>query len=318
MRALRPRWERLRPKAVALALCLLGPASAAVALASQNDGWPPPNWTEAVAPFAVADDLYYVGTAELGSFLFTSTAGHILLDVPMEENVDRVQSSIESLGFSLRDVRLLVISHAHFDHVGGLAEMKRRTGAEVVVLPASVELLESGGLTDFFLSPEDAAFPPVNVDRTLPPGGSVRLGPWELTAHWTPGHTRGCTSWGAEVRVAGVPRKALVVCSLTVLPGYQLVGESPSYPDIGQDFCRSASHLASLSIDVFLANHASFFGAMPKRSGGVKAFVDPTRYERYLERARHRIQTVLGEQSGSTGSWSAAEIEACGQPRPLG
>lgn len=284
-------------------------------LAAQDDSWPPPLWTEAVEPFAVADDLYYVGTAELGSFLFTSPAGHILLDVPMAENVDRVQRSIESLGFALRDVRVIVISHAHFDHVGGLAEMKRRTGAEVVTLPASVELLESGGLSDFFLSPEEAAFPPVLVDRTLSPGGSLRLGPWELTAHWTPGHTRGCTSWSSEVLVGGEPRNALVLCSLTVLSGYRLVGDAPSYPGIGSDFCDSVARLASLPVDVFLANHASFFAAMPKRLGGVSAFIDPLRYRQYLERARQRIQAVLLEQASTAGDASAIDVESCGSTR---
>lgn len=303
------------PVLPARALCLLVIVHGLSAVgAAQDATWPPANWTEAVEPFAVAEDLYYVGTAELGSYLFTSAAGHILLDVPLAENVDRVQQSIEKLGFSLRDVRLLIISHAHFDHTGGLAEMKRRTGAEVVVLAASVELLESGGGSDFFLSPEDAAFPPVTVDRTLPPGGTLRLGPWRLTAHWTPGHTRGCTSWGTEVRVAGERRNALVLCSLTVLSGYQLLGETPSYPGIGRDFCDSVTHLESLPVEVFLANHASFFGAAGKREQGATAFVDPVRYRQFLQRARQRIRSVLNEQAAQGGPSSSFAIETCGAP----
>ena len=306
---------RTRPRFPLFALCLLSVLRGVASVGSaQEPTWPPANWTEAVEPFAVAEDLYYVGTAELGSFLFTSAAGHILLDVPLAENVDRVQQSIEKLGFSLRDVRILIISHAHFDHAGGLAEMKRRTGAEVVVLPASVELLESGGDTDFFLSPEDAAFPPVDVDRTLPPGGTLRVGPWELTAHWTPGHTRGCTSWEAEVKVAGERRSALVLCSLTVLPGYRLLGERPSYPGIARDFCDSVAHLESLPVEVFLANHASFFGAARKRDQGASAFVDPIRYRQFLERARHRIRSTLTEQAEQDGSSSPVAVETCGSP----
>lgn len=281
----------------------------------QNDAWPPANWTEAVEPFAVADGLYYVGTAELASYLFTSSAGHVLLDVPMEENVDRVVESIESLGFSLRDVRYLVTTHAHFDHAGGLAEMKRRSGAEVVTLPASVELLGSGGRTDFFLSPEDAAFPPVTVDRTLAPGSTLRLGPWELVAHWTPGHTRGCTSWSARVRIGGRETTALVLCSLTVLPGYRLLGDDPSYPGIASDFCNSVTRLRSLSVDVFLANHASFFGASGKRARGKAAFLDPLGYQRYLERARQRIQAVLADQAPAAAA-DSNDIATCGAVGP--
>lgn len=297
--------RRLRAVAAFCALVSVGGL-----VSAQDDSWPPANWTEAVEPFALADDLYWVGTAELGAFLFTSTAGHILLDVPLAANVDRVQDSIEALGFELRDVQILAISHAHFDHAGGVAEMKRRTGAEVVALPSSVELLESGGRTDFYLEPEDAAFPPVNVDRVIAPGSTLRLGPWELTAHWTPGHTRGCTSWSASVRVAGQARHALILCSLTVLPGYQLLGEAPSYPGIARDFCNSVAHLRTLPVEVFLANHGSFFGAQRKREQGPSAFVDPARYRWFLERARQRVQIVLREQAGA----SSFDIESCGAP----
>jgi metallo-beta-lactamase class B len=265
----------------------------------QNDFVPPGSWTEPVEPFRIAGNLYYVGTAELTAFLLVTPDGHILIDAPMEENVSLLLDNITALGFDPQDVEVQLASHAHFDHVGGLAGTLRATGAELVLSERDAALVGRGGKGDFHLG-DRAPYPAARADRTIGHLETVTLGDTTLTAHLTPGHTRGCTTWSTTVLEGGEQLEVLSVCSLTVLPGYRLAGDDPSYPGIARDFCRSLEHLRSLEPDLFLASHGSFFVLQMKRErlveGSSRAFVDPEGYRRWLERADERIEQVLRSQ----------------------
>jgi metallo-beta-lactamase class B len=263
----------------------------------------PANWTEAIEPFAIADGVYWVGSADLSSYLFTSSAGHILIDAPLEENVDLVLRNIEKLGYKPDDIEILIASHGHYDHTGGTATMLERTGAELRLSPEEAKLVGAGGKGDFFLG-DRAAYRPAKAARTLSDGEIVRVGDRALTAHFTPGHTKGCTSWSGTVSIAGKDATFVSICSLTVLPGYVLAGEKPSYPGIARDYCSSVAHLRTLAPDIFLASHGSFFGMTEKaarlRAGNALAFFDPTGYTAYLDGAAEKIEKTLAEQ-GFTG-----------------
>ncbi len=300
-----PRWNRSRAIAgcTALVVALAGPVLAQDPADEPSEWQMPASWTNPVEPFQIADDLYYVGTEQLSSFLFATSAGLVLLDAPMQQNVDKVLASIRTLGFDPGDIRYLIASHGHFDHVGGLASMQEATGGRIVLSALDAPLVANGGRGDFFLG-DTAPYAAVESDRIMAPGDVLRLGGLELTANLTAGHTKGCTSWSAYVQVAGKSRKMVVVCSLSVLEGYHLAGENPSYQGIARDFCNSVRALRRLGAEVFLASHPSFFSMQAKASRlshDPEAFVDPAGLDRYLDRARASIERTLAEQGVATG-----------------
>jgi len=249
-------------------------------------------WNQPVAPFRIVGNLYYVGTNEITAFLLTSPEGHILLDGGFPETAPLIADAIRTLGFGIEDVRILLNSHAHFDHAGGLAALRAMSGARVLASAPDAELLERGGAGDYLLG-DSATFPPVPVDRRLHDGERVGVGGVTLTAHLTPGHTRGCTTWTTTITDGGRKYNVVFVCSVTVLPGARLAGPSPSYPGIADDYARTFRVLDSLTPDVFLAAHGSFFHLERKRraraaGGEDNPFVDPDGYHAYVDRGRRR------------------------------
>ncbi|MEQ9400637.1 MAG: subclass B3 metallo-beta-lactamase [Longimicrobiales bacterium] len=253
------------------------------------------DWTRPFAPVAVADRMYYVGSAGLGAFLLTSDEGHILIDGTLEENVPALLDNVRSLGYDPADIRIHLVTHAHFDHVGGSAAVVQATGADLLVSEADAPFLREG--RDFGLDTDGYA--PADVARTLRHLETVRLGDLAVTAHVTPGHTPGCTNWTGTVTVAGQPRRFLLACSLSALGAYRLTGDDPTWPGLAESFCRSLDYLRAQEADVFLANHGQFFGleekAAARRAGDEDAFVDPGALDRFLggaatgiDRARER------------------------------
>src|SRR5215207_10990829 len=159
------------------------------------------DWLEPFPAFRIAGNLYYVGSRGLASYLITTPEGHILINSDLEANVPMIQKSIESLGFKFSDIKILLISHAHWDHCAGSAMIKRLTGAKYMVMEGDVQVVESGGKTDFqYADDATTLYAPTKVDRVLHDGDEVKLGDAILTAHLTPGHTRGCTTWTMRVR----------------------------------------------------------------------------------------------------------------------
>ncbi|HVR29914.1 MAG TPA: subclass B3 metallo-beta-lactamase, partial [Thermoanaerobaculia bacterium] len=264
----------------------------------------PANWTEPIEPFAIAEGLYWVGSADLAAYLLTSDDGHILIDAPLEENVELVLGNIRKLGFEPTDARVLLASHGHFDHTGGMATMLERTGAELVLSPVEAILVGAGGKGDFHLG-DRASYRPAKAARTIGHGETVRVGDRTLVAHLTPGHTKGCTSWSGTAKIAGEELTFVSICSLSVLPGYRLAGDDPSYPGIARDYCSSVAHLRSLEADLFLASHGSFIGLAEKAvalaAGDARAFVDPEGYAAYLDRSLQRIEETLAGQGFEGG-----------------
>lgn len=279
--------------AVALLAVAAGPAPG-----QDSEAWREMN--RPVEPFRIAGPLYYVGASDVTAFLVTTPRGHVLIDGGFAETAPLIRDAIAALGFDVRDVRVLLNSHAHLDHAGGLAALRAWSGAEVVASRADAPLLERGGLGDDVLG-DGAPFPAVPVDRRIDDGDTVELGDVVLTARVTPGHTRGCTSWDLTVPDGDRRLRVVAVCSLTILPGARLTGPEATYPGIAADFARSIDALAALPADVFLASHGSFFGLDAKRAAlaadpSRNPFVDPGRYARYLARARERLDERLAAE----------------------
>jgi metallo-beta-lactamase class B len=259
-----------------------------------------PTWTEPFPPFRIADNLYYVGSKGLANYLITTPQGHILINSDLEANVPLIRASIEQLGFKFSDVKILLISHAHWDHDAGSAKVKELTGAKYMVMDADVSVVESGGRTDFhYASDATALYPRTRVDRVLHDGDQVKLGDVVLVAHLTPGHTKGCTTWTLTVRDGGKTYDAVIIGSPNVNPGYNLV-DNAKYPTIADDYERTFRVLKSLSCDVFLGAHGSYFGLDAKyarrRAGAADAFVDPSGCAAFIAQKEREFRAELAKQ----------------------
>jgi metallo-beta-lactamase class B len=244
-------------------------------------------------------NLYYVGAAGVSSFLITSREGHVLIDTGFEETVPAIRANVEKLGFQVKDIKVLLSSHAHADHVGGHAAMKELTGAQVMVSERDAPLLARGGRNDHAMG-DSLTYRPVKADHTLRDREEVSVGEATLTAHRTPGHTPGCTTWTMKVDDEGRPRHVVFHCSTSILPGVTLRGNT-KYPQVSDDFKHTFEVLRSLPCDVFLAPHPMMFGLEEKAERLRKGekpnpFVDPKGYRDFVNQGeRTYLQKLAGE-----------------------
>ena len=259
-----------------------------------------PDWTEPFPPFRIADNLYYVGSKGLANYLVTTPQGNILMNSDLEANVPLIQASIEKLGFKFKDTKILLISHAHWDHDAGSAMIKEITGAKYMVMDADVAVVESGGKTDFeYGNSPTTLYRPAKVDRVLHDGDEVKLADALLVAHLTPGHTKGCTTWTMQVTDRGKAYNVVMLGSPNVNPGYKLV-DNKAYPEIAEDYERMWSVLKSLPCDIFLGAHGSYFGLEEKyalaKEGSSNPLVDPSGYKKYIAQKEQDFRTELARQ----------------------
>jgi len=264
---------------------------------AQND------WTEPFPAFRIAGNLYYVGSKGLANYLITTPQGHILINSDLEANVPLIRASIESLGFKFTDVKILLISHAHWDHDAGSDLIKKLTGAKYMVMETDVPVVESGGKSDFqYGNDPTTLYSPTKVDRVLRDGDEVKLGDAVLTARLTPGHTKGCTTWTMKVKDSGKTRDVVIVGSPNVNPGYKLVGNS-LYPGIAEDFEKTFKVLKSLPCDYFLGAHGAYFDMETKyaqlKAGVSTAFIDPVGYKSYVAERESAFRRELAKQKGA-------------------
>jgi metallo-beta-lactamase class B len=264
----------MRVSLAASALAILLPCAFAQSAASFSNS----EWVKPFPPFRIAANVYWVGTWDLSTYLITTPQGHILVNTGLAETVPQIKAGIEQLGFKLSDVKILTATHGHFDHVAGLAELKRLTGAQVVISEPDADLLETGGKSDFrFGDDPGARFEPVHVDRRLKNGDRIDLGGVVLTAHLHPGHTKGATSFTFDVREADKTWRVGIVNMASINPGVRVSG-MPKFPDIAQAYARTFHDQKEMKIDIFLASHAVQFDLHKKYAPG-----DPYRADRFVD-----------------------------------
>ena len=256
---------------------LLVAACVAVLAAAQDDMNAP------FPPHRIADNLYYVGSKGLATYLITTPQGHILINSGYERTVPVILGNMLKLGFKPTDVKILLASHAHSDHVEGMAALQQATGGHVFAMEGDAEVMAKGGEGQYLYKDH---WTPVKVDRVLHDGDTVTLGGATLTAHLTPGHTRGCTTWTMKVKDKGKTYDVVIVGSPNVNPGFQLV-HNADYPEIADDYARTFRVLKSLHCDIFLGAHGSYYNLEEKYAAlkvGVKGnpFVDPQGYQAYV------------------------------------
>lgn len=282
-----------------LACTALAPSLRAFALGT-------PDWTAPFPPHRIFANIYYVGTKDLAAFLVVTPSGNILINSNLESAVPQIQHNIETLGFKYADTRILLISHAHIDHAGGSARILRETGAKYMVMDDDVDVVESGGKTDFVYGKDpEMLYPAAKVDRVLHDGNVVTLGDSSLVARKTPGHTRGCTTWTMSIKQGNRLVSVVIVGSTSVNTGYILTGPHPSYPHIADNFAYTFAVLKSLSCDVFLGAHASYYDMEAKyaklKQGDAGAFFDPQGYHRFIVEREEIYRKELAKQEAAYG-----------------
>jgi metallo-beta-lactamase class B len=257
-----------------------------------------PEWNQPVKPFRIIGNIYYVGASEVSSFLITTPNGHILLDSGFAETVPLIADGIKQLGFKIEDVKVLINSHAHYDHAAGLAQLKRLTGAQLMLSEPDAATVANGGKGDFQWG-DTFTYEPVGADRVLKDKDQVDLGGVTMIARLTPGHTRGCTTWLMKA-TEGSKAYDVVFIGSTTAPGYKLV-DNPKYPNIVSDYEYTFRLLRSLPCDVFLGPHGSFFHLKEKagrlaRGERPNPFVERKTYRAFLDRTEKEFLDLLSKQ----------------------
>ena len=260
------------------------------------------DWNQPIKPYKIVGNVYYVGAKEVASYLIVTSQGLILLDTGFLETVPQIKQNVAQLGFRFEDIKVLINSHAHADHAGGFALLKKElTGAKLMVSEGDAPLFARGGKDDPNFG-DHFLFQPVKADRILRDGDTVQLGGVTMTARITPGHTPGCTTWTMKVR-EGSKTYDVVFYGSTTIPGYKLVGNT-NYPNIADDFDRSFRILKTLPCDIFLAPHGSFFSMLEKmkqlgQTPSQNPFIDPAGYKRTIERTEKEFRAELKRQQSA-------------------
>ena len=260
-------------------------------------------WNDPAEPMKIVGPISFVGTKGLGVWLISTSEGHILLNTGMHSSGPMIEASIRTLGLKPEDIKLLLTGHAHIDHVGGHAYIKQLSGAQVAMMDAETDVLQTGGKLDFFSGKDVEAmgYEPVNVDRVFRDGDTIKLGDVALTARLTPGHTKGATTFIMNVVEGGKIYTAVFPDGSGVNPGYRL-GKDPSYPGIGDDYRRTLYVLETLKPDIWLAPHLDTFDFEGKRARaateGAKAWVDPEGYRPFVAAQCEKFEAEVNTEMG--------------------
>ncbi|MEO7412478.1 MAG: subclass B3 metallo-beta-lactamase, partial [Opitutaceae bacterium] len=264
-------------------------------------------WRAPVPPRHLIANIHYVGAIGVSSFLITSAEGHILLDTGFEDTVPIIQKGVEQLGFKLTDIKIILSSHAHIDHVAGHAALKKLTGARIYASAEDAKTLESGGLDDFIPFPrETILYPPAKVDHIVRDGERVSLGGTTLTANLTPGHTRGATTWTMEVTDKGQTYRVVFFSSASINAGTRLLS-TPGYPGIVEDFTATFAKLKALPCDIFFAPHGGQFAMAGKfarleSNPAVNPFIDRTGLQSVVVQAERAFTRQLAAEKAAAAT----------------
>lgn len=259
------------------------------------------HWEEPAEPIRIVGPIYFVGTRGLGAFLIATSEGHILMNTGMPSSGPMIVDSIRRLGFRPEDIKLMINGHAHIDHAGAFAFFKQQFGAQLAVMKDDVPAMESGDANDFKYG-NDFIYPPVKVDRVLRDGDQITMGDVLLTAYQTPGHTRGATTWVANLVVDGKAYVVVFPDGAGFNPGYR-IAKDPSYPGIEDDYRRTHHFLEMLKPDIWLAQHNEYYDLEGKRkraeTEGVKAWIDSEGYRRFIAGKKREFETEVDEELGA-------------------
>lgn len=261
-----------------------------------------PEWRQPFAAQRVVGNIYYVGTYDLASFLIVTPAGNVLVNGGLADSVPLIKKSVADLGFKWTDIKWMLTTQAHYDHVAAFAEIQKSTGAKVLATAADAELLESGGKTDFHFSAPEYHYAPVKVAERIADGQVLKIGGTEITVYLHPGHTKGASSYAIPVQEGGRTYRVLIANMGSINPGVKLMGNA-KYPGIAEDYRRTFEKQKALSCDIFLSSHAGQYGLHRKYTPGAAydpaRFVDPEGYRKAVAAMEAAYRKQLAEERGT-------------------
>jgi len=260
---------------------------------------PPENWVRPFEGFRVIGNLYGVGSYDLSVFLITTDDGHILINTGLRDSTQMIRNNIESLGFRLEDVKILLTQQAHWDHTAALAEIKEITGAEIWATVRDARVLEDGGFSDPHFGGRES-FRPVDVDKIIRDGEVIRLGELELTVHHHPGHTEGSSSYSMAVIGEDEEEYNVLVANMGTINNGKNLTVDPTYNGVAEDFIATYEKQKQLEVDVWVAAHNSQYNMHEKyRSGqpyNPQTFVDPVGFLRAIENLERRYEDYIAAE----------------------
>ena len=257
-------------------------------------------WTRPFPPFRIAGNLYYVGTYDLGCYLITTANGNILINTGTASSAEQIKKNIETLGFNYRDIKILLLTQAHFDHAGGLAEIKQQTHASLMVDEKDAEVLDSGGSTDYELGKYGTSFKPVKADVLLRDGDTVKLGDARLVMLHHPGHTKGSCSFLFTIKDEQRSYRVLIANMPSIITDRPFA-DITAYPTIEQDYAYTLQVMKNINFDIWAAAHASQFGLHEKYKPGngynPLAFADPEGYMAALNDLQKQYEEKMQKEA---------------------
>ena len=251
---------------------------------------PPPivqeSWSQDYKPFRMAGNLYYVGTYDLASYLIVTPKGHILINTGLAESAAMIRSHIEALGFKFSDIKILLATHAHYDHVGAMAAIKKATGAKLMVEEKDAAVLADGGKSDYVFGSKGSTFEPVKVDRLLHNNDTIKLDSMKIVILHHPGHTKGASSFLFDVKDETRSYRVLIANMPSVLDETSFPS-MPAYAEVGKDYAYTFDMMKKVKFDIWFASHASQFGLHKKRKPddvyNPRVFIDQQGYDSAIE-----------------------------------
>lgn len=270
---------------ITLILFLLFSALLATAQQAKEPTDTPAEWSKPYPPFRIAGNLYYVGTDDLACYLIVTKKGNILINTGLAASLPLIRANVETLGFKFNEIRILLTTQVHYDHMGAMSAIKKATGAKLMVNEKDAAVAADGGSSDYALGGHGATFEPVKTDRLLHNGDVIKLSDMQLVMLHHPGHTKGSCSFLFDVKDGDRKYKVLIANMPTIVTEKKF-SEVLSYPDIAKDYAYTIKAMKKLTFDIWLSSHSSQFGLHRKNKPGAAynpaAFMDKKGYDKAM------------------------------------
>jgi metallo-beta-lactamase class B len=286
-------------KLILITISLFFLSSLAVAQKVTEPANNPVEWSKPYPPFRIAGNLFYVGTADLACYLITTPSGHILINTGLAGSASLIESSIKTLGFNFKDVKILLTTQAHFDHMGAMASIKKLTGAKMMVDAKDAQVMADGGSSDYALGSYGRSYEPLKADRLLQDHDIIKLGTMQVTMLHHPGHTKGSCSFLFDVKDKTKSYKVLIA-NLPSIVTSKNFSKIPAYPDVAKDYAYTLNIMKKISFDIWLSSHASQFDLAKKHKPGdpynPTAFIDRKGYDKAINDLQKQFSDRLKQE----------------------